>query len=100
MSDSIPVFPNHGQIAEPELLFHPFRLDDRHRHPLLGLLEFGPYSRSTINTVLDPIRVAIIAPHGGLQAVRNLLEEFSQQHAPRERRNYLPRSRDSPAFSV
>lgn len=90
MSDSIPIFPNHGQIAEPELLFHPFRLGDRHRHPLLGLLEFGPYSRSTINTVLDPIRVAIIAPHGGLQAVRNLLGEFSQQHAPRERKNYLP----------
>ena len=90
MSDSIPIFPNHGQIAEPELLFHPFRLGDRHRHPLLGLLEFGPYSRSTINTVLDPIRVAIIAPHGGLQAVRNLLDEFSQQHSPRERKNYLP----------
>jgi hypothetical protein len=90
MSDYIPAFPNHSQIAEPELLFHPFRLEDRRRHPLLGLLEFGPYSRSTINTVLDPIRVGIIAPHRGLQAVRHLLVEFGQQHSPRERKNYLP----------
>lgn len=85
-----PIFPAHSRIVEPDLLFHPDRSEDRSPHPLLGLTQFGPYSRSTVNNVLDPIRVAVVAPHEGLRAVDKLFLEFNRRHVPKERRNYLP----------
>ena len=85
-----PIFPAHSRIVEPDLLFHPDRDEDRSPHPLLGLTQFGPYSRSTVNNVLDPIRVAVIAPHAGLRAVDKLFVEFKRRQLPKERRNYLP----------
>ncbi len=87
---STPVaLPGHYRIEEPHLLFHPDREQDRDPHPLMGLLRFGPFSRSLINPVLDPIRVATIFPMGFRGRVRALLREFEQRHFPRERRNYL-----------
>ena len=90
MKIRVPQFPAHGLIGEPDLLFHPDRRDDHCPHPLLGLIHYGPYSRSTVNTVLDPIRIAVITPHGNLPQVDSLLNEFNSKHWPRERRNYLP----------
>jgi hypothetical protein len=87
--------PIHGWLSEPELAFHPDRTQDRHVHPLLGLMQFGPYSRS-FNGVIDPIRVAAIAPHGYLEKVDRLIAELERNHKPRERFNYLP---EFPAFS-
>ena len=49
-------------IDEPELAFHADRASDRHVHPLLGLATYGPYSRSTLAAVADPIRLAVISP--------------------------------------
>ncbi len=83
------VLPGHRSISEPALLFHPDRKQDRDTHPLAGLLRFGPYSRSLMNPVLDPIKVAVIFPAGFRSRIRNLLREFEQRHTPRERRNYL-----------
>lgn len=90
MKSALPEFPPHSLLPESELLFHPQRTDDRCPHPLLGLTHYGPYSRSTVNTVLDPIRLAVIAPAGSASAVDSLLNEFSQRHWPRERLKYLP----------
>jgi hypothetical protein len=81
--------PGHHRIQEPELWFHPDRPQDRDAHPLCGLVRFGPFSRSLINPVLDPIRVATIYPNGFRNRVRNLFREFEQRHYPRERKNYL-----------
>lgn len=81
--------PGHKNIQEPELLFHPDRQQDRNTHPLIGLLRFGPFSRSLVNPVLDPIRVATIFPNGLRSRVNNLFREFEQRHFPRERKNYL-----------
>jgi len=83
--DSASVFPIHRCYSEPELLFHPTRDEDRHAHPLHGLLEFGPFSRSLVNCVIDPIRVAIIAPINELKHVDKLFIELEQHHRPRER---------------
>jgi hypothetical protein len=82
--------PGHGLLAEPDLLFHPDRLSDRSPHPLRGLLDYGPFSNALINAVLDPIRVATIAPAGETVRLTRLLAEFGAQHQPRERRDYLP----------
>ena len=84
------VFPVHKCYAEPQLLFHPIRDEDRHHHPLLGLLQFGPFSRSLVNCVIDPIRVAIVAPNNELNRGDQLLQELEQRHRPRERTQYLP----------
>jgi hypothetical protein len=88
--------PGHARLPEPQLAFHPEREQDRGPHPLNGLLEFGPYSRSLVNPVLDPIRVATIAPAGEGNRLTSFINELEQAHAPKERKNYLP---EWPGFS-
>lgn len=83
-------------MAERQLVFHPERAEDRHEHPLRGLLAFGPYSRSLIGSVIDPIRVATIAPAGDTGHLTRLVAELEGPSAARERRQYLP---DFPGFS-
>jgi hypothetical protein len=85
-----PVLPSYFTLNEPELAFHPERREDRSAHPLEGLLAFGPYSRSLLNTILDPIRIASIVPSGDGHVLDGLLAESERQHQPRERRQYLP----------
>lgn len=89
MLPASPDLPAQISLPEPELLFHPARLDDTSKHPLEGLLKFGPFSRSTLSPIVDPIRVAIIAPAGQLPTAQGLIRELEQQHQPRERRDYL-----------
>lgn len=84
------VLPGFQNFPEPDLLFHPSRDQDRHKHPLLGLLNFGPFSQSLVNHVLDPIKVAMIAPSGALDIVDGFLDELESTHSPRERPSYLP----------
>jgi hypothetical protein len=91
-----PLLSSHIALGEPELAFHPERTDDRSAHPLEGLLSFGPYSRSLLNTILDPIRIASIAPSGEGHVLDGLVAEFEQRHQPRERLQYLP---PFPSFS-
>lgn len=95
MSPHSSQLPVHGWLSEPELAFHPDRPEDRHVHPLWGLVQFGPFSRS-FHWVFDPIRVAAIVPHGFLTSVDRLITELEQNHKPRERTKYLP---DFPTFS-
>jgi hypothetical protein len=82
--------PGHQRLPEPDLVFHPERIQDRHAHPLRGLLDFGPYSRSLINPVLDPIRIATLAPHGEGRRLHGLIKELGAEHRPGERKTYLP----------
>jgi hypothetical protein len=82
--------PSARVFSEPDLAFHPERSADRSTHPLIGLRQFGPYSRSLVNKVLDPIRVAAILPNGWRRRFENLLKELEVRHKPQERRNYLP----------
>ncbi len=89
MTDSS--LPVHTWLPEPDLAFHPTRREDRTSHPLVGLTRFGPYSRSLINTVIDPLRVAVITPHGTLATIDSLLKELEQEHQPKERLAYLPK---------
>ncbi|MHC4476522.1 MAG: argonaute/piwi family protein [Planctomycetota bacterium] len=81
--------PVHKCLSEPELLFHPERDEDRHQHPLVGLSQYGPFSRSLVNCILDPIRIAIVAPSSDSKKVDQLVMELEQRHKPRERSQYL-----------
>jgi hypothetical protein len=96
MATDIPELPVHGRLREPELSFHPERAADSSVHPLDGLLKFGPYSRSLLNAVVDPIRVALVAPSGELKRLELLLAEMERAHQPKERLAYL---RPFPGFS-
>ncbi|MFZ2493209.1 MAG: hypothetical protein WA208_17150 [Thermoanaerobaculia bacterium] len=87
----------HLRLAEPILRFHPDRTEDRDVHPLKGLLAFGPYSRSALAGVIDPIRVATISPASLAAPVAQFLRDFQKAHQPRERFAYLP---PFPGFST
>lgn len=89
MSTSNSQLSAHSLLSEARLLFHPLRIEEVDEHPLKGLVRFGPYSRSLLHSVIDPIRIAIVAPLGGVKAVQRLLNELCQQQAPNERRAYL-----------
>lgn len=84
-----PSLPGYSVLPEPRLLYHPGRQEDNSVHPLDGLLRFGPYGRSLLHSVLDPIVVAIVAPHNEGSRVELLLGEFDRLHQPRERQSYL-----------
>lgn len=88
--------PAHSVIPEPDLLFHPDRPQEHSQHPLQGLVKFGPYSRSLVGGVLDPIRLATIAPFGYAKRVEALVAELESKAAPKERKQYLI---DFPGFS-
>ncbi len=77
----------HIWLPEPELAFHPDRTADREIHPLRGLLRFGPHSSGLI---LDPIRVATIAPAGDTDLLYDLMKELGRPVGPTERADYLP----------
>lgn len=82
--------PAHGWLQEPPLVFHPDRPKETDIHPLLGLLRYGPYSRSLINSVVDPIRVGVIVPAGTRGLIGDLLRQLELRHRPVERTAYLP----------
>ena len=85
--------PAHAVLPEPLLTFHPSRPEDRSTHPLVGLTDFGPYSRSLVPGVPDPIRIATIAPAGESGRLAGLVAEMQRGHDPQERLDYLPRYR-------
>jgi len=88
--------PAHTKLPEPELIFHSERDQDRDVHPLRGLVRYGPYSRSLIAGVFDPIRVGLIGPRDCGPPISRLLTELGTPQRPRERRQYLV---DFPGFS-
>lgn len=81
--------PGHAWLPEPTLAFHPDRVEDQSSHPLDGLTRYGPYGQSVVSRLLGPIRVAVIAPAGGIEAMEGLLRELEGTHKPKERFAYL-----------
>jgi hypothetical protein len=51
MSAEISQLAAHLELPEPELLFHPDLAQETEVHPLRGLLRFGPYSRSLLQSL-------------------------------------------------
>ncbi len=77
----------HQSLYEPKLAFHPDRAADSDIHPLRGLVNFGPHSTGL---VLDPIRVATVAPAGDSNNLRTFMDRLEAKHSPKERSDYLP----------
>lgn len=77
-------------VPEPNLQFSPENPQDVSKHPLEGLLSYGPYSASILKGAWNSVRVASISPYSSATRIRSLVEELQQSHKPNERRNYLP----------
>ena len=81
----------YTSLAEPELLFTGGKT---HKHPLVGLIEHGPYSLQ-LGTP-GHLRLAMLAPRSDLAKLAALVEELSGKAAVREAPNYYP---EYPGFS-
>ncbi|WP_266367802.1 argonaute/piwi family protein [Tellurirhabdus rosea] len=84
-------FPGSFITPEPYLLFDFKNQNAISKHPLLGLLNFGPYSEHIGSIPLMPtIRIGAIYPEGYYKIIKNLVYELSKTHSPFERKDYLP----------
>jgi hypothetical protein len=90
MTQHISHLSGYSVVPEPQLVFAGGQLD---RHPLRGLVDFGPYSWSL--GVPTRVRVAQLAPTGQLRKLDNILNELTRSASPREAKNYYP---DYPGF--
>ncbi len=88
-NDNQDLLPAFDGLTEPTLLFHPDRDGDVDVHPLRGLQQFGPYSRSHNFMLRDPLHVAVLCPAGALPKIVQLFSELRSTQRPRERRHYL-----------
>ena len=72
-------------LAEPDLLFAG---GQKHTHPLLGLLQNGPYGQKY--GVPGSLRLAVLAPKRDLEKLSALIAELNARAEPREAKNYYP----------
>lgn len=85
-----PEFPAFKELPEPLLAFGA-RTGSRGivGHPLLGLVNHGPYTLKYLDSYIGAVRVALIAPADQLNVASRLVAEMRQKHQPTERRDYL-----------
>ncbi|TQE99596.1 MAG: nuclease PIN [Spiribacter salinus] len=84
--------PNHASelsgyacLPEPELVFHQART---HRHPLMGLIKYGPYGLRF--NAPSRLRLALVAPERDMPRLSGLASELQTTAEPREAKNYYP----------
>lgn len=82
-------FPGHVVFKEPRLSFSCTDARAVNEHPLIGLCQFGPFSSSQIAAIPDPIKIALITPHGRTSELKRFVNELNTAHAPKERKEYL-----------
>ncbi len=75
----------YAKIPEPELVFGH---NIRNKHPLVGLIENGPYSLKY--GTLNSIRIAVLAPQSDMPKLIGLIEELKKQAVPIDATNYYP----------
>lgn len=85
-------FPGYTSLPEPELMFGNKK---KHKHPLMGLIEYGPYSAKL--GVPSMLRLALIAPKANVKVLESLAHELTKTATPKEAKNYYP---DYPGFEA
>ncbi|UNX54000.1 hypothetical protein MF406_13695 [Georgenia sp. TF02-10] len=79
--------PHHLLLPEPELIFSAGERPASHVHPLVGLLNFGPFSAPPSG---GPVRVATISMAGHQTQLRQFLGRLRDKHDASDRKAYLP----------
>lgn len=90
---SLPAF---SALTEPMLAFSATDLRSVHRHPLIGLREFGPFTSTSMSRFTPKVRVAIVGPESAKGQRRDLFQSLQQQHSAQDRSGYVP---DYPGFA-
>jgi hypothetical protein len=85
MTQHVSELSGYSVLPEPQLVFAAGQHD---RHPLRGLVSFGPYSKTL--GVPTRVRVAQLAPMGQLRKLDSILSELTRSATPREAKNYYP----------
>jgi hypothetical protein len=78
-------FDGYSGLPEPDLVFSGKKL---HKHPLLGLIQYGPYSLS-LGTPTR-LRLALVASRRDLSKLTGLVAELQASAPPKEAKNYYP----------
>ena len=78
-------FDGYSVLTEPDLVFASRKL---HKHPLLGLIQHGPYSLS-LNTPTR-LRLALVASRRDMPKLTGLVAELQANAPPKEAKNYYP----------
>lgn len=76
----------YAAIPEPELLFAD---NEKHKHPLLGLIAHGPYGLRF--NAPSRVRVALLAPQEHIPRLSGLVDELNRAASPIEAKNYYPK---------
>jgi hypothetical protein len=85
MNDPTPEISGYTTLPEPDLVFASGKT---HKHPLLGLINHGPYGLK-LGTP-NRLRLALMAPATDLRRLKGLVAELEGAVSPREAKNYYP----------
>jgi hypothetical protein len=77
-------------LEEPVLSFSPDNPRASDIHPLRGMAKFGPFSQRSFGTYTPKLRVALVGPSGGRDAVVSLMRLIQQPQQPVDRTGYVP----------
>lgn len=90
MTGQLSKLAGYTRLPEPELIFHN---RSRAKHPLVGLINSGPYGLRF--GAPARLRIALVARNSDLARLRSLVDELGRSAKPREALNYYP---DYPGF--
>ena len=85
MNGNASEFPGYTTLPEPDLLFDN---DRTNKHPLVGLIENGPYGHRF--GAPSELRLALLGPRSDLSRLDGLVVEMKDSAEPREAKNYYP----------
>ena len=77
-------------LREPLLAFSSADPSLVDTHPLRGLAAHGPYSKNSLASVTDRVRVAIVGPDCSREGRRRVLQNVQNPQQPSDRRDYVP----------
>lgn len=85
MTAASPALSGYASLPEPDLIFAGNR---PHKHPLMGLINHGPYGLRFGTP--SSLRLAALTPRAHMATVNKLIDELEGQAHPREAKNYYP----------
>ena len=77
-------------VDEPLLAFSSADPSIVDAHPLRGLLRHGPYSKNSLASGTDRVRVAIVGPDSDRKGRRRVLQNVQHPQQPSDRKEYVP----------